>query len=74
MVMALGGINAGKHKQEELMSTGVDETTESLIAFVSGALLGAAATLLYIRMQRNKLHGANPGEEDYCYDGGDLFI
>ncbi len=56
------------------MSTGVDETTESLIAFVSGALIGAAATLLYVRMQRNKRDGANSGEEDYCYEGGDLFI
>lgn len=56
------------------MSDGIDDTTETLVAFVSGALIGAAATLLYVRMKRNKLAGANSGEDEYCYDGGDLFV
>ena len=56
------------------MSPGNDETTDALIAFVSGALIAAAATLLVVRMRRNKAMGINENEEDYCYDGGDLFI
>jgi hypothetical protein len=51
-----------------------DEATEALIAFVSGALIGAAATLLAIRMRRNKATGLNASHDDYCYDGGDLFV
>lgn len=56
------------------MSEGIDDTTETLVAFVSGALIGAAATLLYVRMKRNRRAGVNDGDDDYCYDGGDLFV
>lgn len=56
------------------MSAGTDETTETLIAFVSGALIAAAATLLVVRMRRNKAVGMRAADDEYCYDGGDLFI
>jgi len=56
------------------MSAGNDESTETLIAFVSGALIAAAATLLVVRMRRNKAMCLNGNDKDYCYDGGDLFI
>lgn len=51
-----------------------DDTTDTLIAFVSGALIAAAATLLVVRLRRNKAVGMNAADDDYCYDGGDLFI
>ncbi|GEM_PF-4167878 len=56
------------------MSIGHDETTETLVAFVSGALIGAAATLLMVRMRRNRDASLSAENDDYCYDGGDLFI
>lgn len=60
---------------EECMSDGHDETTETLVAFVSGALIGAAAALLMVRMRRNRSNGLKARDEEYCcYDGGDLFI
>lgn len=56
------------------MSDGHDETTETLLAFVSGALIGAAATLLMVRMYRNRTAGLESREDDYSYEGGDLFV
>ena len=56
------------------MSAENDETTDTLIAFVSGALIAAAATLLVVRMRRNKAMWISEADNDYCYDGGDLFI
>lgn len=56
------------------MSVGHDETTETLVAFVTGALVGAAAALLMARMRRNRSAGLKSREDDYCYEGGDLFI
>ena len=59
---------------EENMSVGHDETTETLVAFVTGALVGAAAALLYARMRRNRSMDMHARDDDYCYEGGDLFI
>ena len=56
------------------MSVGHDETTETLVAFVTGALVGAAAALLYARMRRNRSTEMHAHDEEYCYEGGDLFI
>jgi len=56
------------------MSGDHDETTETLVAFVTGALVGAAAALLMARMRRNRSIDLHTRDEDYCYEGGDLFI
>lgn len=57
------------------MSAVNDDNVGAVVAFVSGALIGVAATLLFVRMQENKRRvGARANDEDYCYDGGDIFI
>lgn len=56
------------------MSTVTEDTGETAVAFVSGVLVGFAATLLVVRMKRNREIGRNSENEDYYCDGGDLFI
>jgi hypothetical protein len=56
------------------MSIVDDDSTETVVAFVSGALIGVAATLLFVRMQRNRGIGSKQDYDDYYYDGGDIFI
>jgi hypothetical protein len=56
------------------MSTENDDSVEALVAFVSGAVVGAAATLLFLRARRNRCGGSAEYDDDYGYDGGDIFI
>jgi hypothetical protein len=56
------------------MSTVDDDNTGSVVAFVSGALIGIAATLLFVRAQRQRASAAKAHGDDYYYDGGDIFI
>ena len=56
------------------MSTESHDTGETVVAFVSGVLLGLAATLLYIRIKNRRPASSNFIDDDYYYDGGDLFI
>jgi hypothetical protein len=56
------------------MSTGSDDKVEAVVAFVSGAIIGVALTVLFFRKQRNRVIGSQEDYKDYCYDGGDLFI
>lgn len=56
------------------MSTGHDDKADALVAFASGALIGVALTLLFVRMQKNRASRPSIDREDYHYDGGDLFI
>jgi hypothetical protein len=56
------------------MSIGDEDTGEAAVAFVSGVLVGFAATLLFVRVQRNRKIRANAHDDDYYYEGGDLFI
>lgn len=57
------------------MSAVNDDNVGAVVAFVSGALIGVAATLLFVRMQENKrMVGSRANDEDYYYDGGDIFI
>jgi hypothetical protein len=51
-----------------------DDNAGVLVAFVSGALLGAAATLLFVRIQSNRVCGLKEYDDDYYYEGGDLFV
>jgi|OpeIllAssembly_1097287.scaffolds.fasta_scaffold156942_2 hypothetical protein len=56
------------------MTTGRDDKVESVVAFVSGALIGIAVTLLFVRIQRNRTIGYKANYDDYHYDGVDLFV
>jgi hypothetical protein len=56
------------------MSTDNDDTAGAVVAFVSGAIIGVAATLLFVRVQRNRSFGSKAKDDDYYYDGGDLFV
>jgi len=57
------------------MSTVNDDNAGAVVAFVSGAIIGVAATLLFVRAQRNRALGSKVNDEDYYYyDGGDLFV
>lgn len=61
------------------MSTANDDNAGAVVAFVSGALIGVAATLLFVRMQNRRgaaahLCNGKTSDNDYCYDGGDIFI
>lgn len=61
------------------MSTANDDTAGAVVAFVSGALIGVAATLFFVRLQNRRgatssIHGDGKADDDYCYDGGDIFI
>ena len=52
-----------------------DDKTETVVAFVSGAIIGVAVTLLLVRMQKNRMTASSVfDDEDYYYDGGDLFV
>jgi len=56
------------------MSAYDDDSQGIVVAFVSGALVGAFATLLFMRAQRNRAIGSRDHDDDYRYDGGDLFV
>lgn len=56
------------------MSSFNEDTGETAVAFVSGVLVGFATALLLVRMQRNREIARNSKNDDYRYDGGDLFI
>lgn len=60
--------------REEDMSSFNEDTGETAVAFVSGVLVGFATALLLVRMQRNREIARNSKNDDYRYDGGDLFI
>lgn len=60
--------------QEACMSLDHDDSGEALVAFISGALIGAAATVLFLRMRHNRALASAARDEDYYYDGGDLFV
>lgn len=51
-----------------------EEQTDALVAFVTGALICGAATLLYLRVRRNRARAARAHDDDYAYEGGDLFV
>lgn len=56
------------------MSTDNDDTGGAVVAFASGAIIGVVATLLFIRMQSNRARNSREYDNDYIYDGGDLFV
>jgi hypothetical protein len=56
------------------MATGNDDKADAVVALVTGAIIGVAVTLLFIRMQRKRAIGSKAAADDYYYDGGDLFI
>ena len=56
------------------MSVTRDDAAEAFVAFASGAIVGVVATLLLLRMQGKRSVGSGENDDDYCYDGGDLFI
>lgn len=56
------------------MSNASQDTGETAVAFVSGILIGFAATLLFIRIRNQRHAGSNVHDDDYYFDGGDLFI
>ena len=56
------------------MSTENDDTGEAVVAFVSGILVGFAATLLFVRMRDHRKICSRTYYDDYYYDGGDLFV
>jgi hypothetical protein len=60
--------------QEALMSTGKDDKVDAVVAFVSGAIIGVALTLLFVRMQGKRGFRSEVNYDDYKYDGGDLFV
>jgi hypothetical protein len=60
--------------KEAFMSTENDDTGEAVVAFVSGILVGFAATLLYVRIKDNRKICSETYYDDYYYDGGDLFV
>lgn len=56
------------------MSTVHEDTGEAAVALVSGILIGFAATLLFVKIRSNRAIRAAEADEDYFYEGGDLFI
>ena len=56
------------------MSSCHEENTGAVVALVSGAIIGVAAALLLMRMQNKRGAAAETAEDDYCFDGGDIFI
>ncbi|MCM2264836.1 MAG: hypothetical protein NDI73_06535 [Desulfuromonadales bacterium] len=56
------------------MTTDKNDNVDSVVAFVSGAIIGVAVTLLFVRMQGKCAIGSKTNDEDYYYDGGDLFV
>ena len=56
------------------MSTDKNDTGEAVVAFVSGILIGAAASLLFVRMKNQRKPGFDTDYDDYSYEGGDLFV
>jgi len=56
------------------MSNASQDTGETAVAFVSGVLIGFAATLLFIRIKNQCQASSNVNDDDYYFDGGDLFI
>ncbi|MHB8709285.1 MAG: hypothetical protein ACYC9I_10460 [Desulfuromonadales bacterium] len=56
------------------MSKVNDDKATAVVTFVSGAIIGVAVTLLFVRMQRNRAVGSKITCEDYNYEGGDLFV
>ena len=56
------------------MSIVDDDTPEAAVAFVAGAIIGVLATLLIVRVQRKRAICRGKNDDDYYYDGGDLFV
>ena len=56
------------------MSTDNNDTGEAVVAFVSGVLIGVAASLLFVRMKNRRKTGFDTSYDDYSYEGGDLFV
>ena len=56
------------------MSKVKEDTGEAVVFLVAGVLVGLAATLLFVRMQRSRANGSKANDDDYYYDGGDLFV
>jgi len=56
------------------MSAVDDDTPGAVVAFASGAIIGVLATLLFVRVQRNRERCSRERGDDYSYDGGDLFV
>lgn len=61
------------------MSTANDDNAGAVAAFVSGALIGVAATLLFVRYQSHRggclgMNDNRVNDDDYFFDGGDIFI
>lgn len=56
------------------MSTDNDDTGGAVVAFASGVLIGVVATLLFVRIQGNRAIASKAYDDDYNYDGGDLFV
>ena len=56
------------------MSSCHEENTGAVVALVSGAIIGVAAALLFMRMQSKRGTASETSEDDYCFDGGDIFI
>jgi hypothetical protein len=56
------------------MSNVKEDTGEAVVALVACALIGFAATLLFVRIQRIRANRSKANDDDYYYDGGDLFV
>lgn len=56
------------------MSIGRDDKADAVVALVSGAILGVALALLFVRMQGRRVADAETGYDDYRFEGGDLFV
>lgn len=56
------------------MATDHDDDIATVVAFVSGTLIGVAATLLFVRMQNRRHADSRTRDDDYHFDGGDIFI
>jgi hypothetical protein len=51
-----------------------NDRADAVVTLVSGALIGVAVILLVMRMRRKRAACSEADDEDYCYDGGDLFV
>ncbi len=56
------------------MSTVHDEKSGATAVFVSGAIIGAAIALLFVRMQNKRAADAKLCHDDYYVEGGDMFV